>query len=152
MKKLISICMSLILVLTYLCGTTVFAAETIENEIIPRGTLEGSGSHSYNSGETMKDDFDVVVTGSSWSSAQLTLSIADFGSKVRVHMQVYRPDGSLAYDSLASTGDYISMSNKDSWKNIKFAKGQVGTYKVKWAIHTTDNSKPTSGRLMCWIY
>ena len=163
MKKLLSIFMSLILVLTCLCGTTVFAAETesveaiataetIGNEIVPRGTLEGYGSHWYNSGEKMSGEFNVVVTGSSWTSAQTTLSIANFGSKVRVQMKVYRPDGSLAYDSLATTGDFISMSNKDTWNNIPFLRGQVGTYKVRWAIHTTDNSTPTSGRLMCWIY
>lgn len=159
MKK----CLSLLLALTMLFSLTAtqhaFAADSApspevtlsseDNEIRPMGSLSGYGNYWYNSGSTPYGHFTVNVTGIAWTSAQLTLKIENFASNVLIRIDVYNSDGKKVYDTFPN---YISMSNTDNWKNIKFTPGKTGTYKVYYSIYTTDNSTPSSGRINCWIY
>lgn len=163
MKKHLSIIMALAMIFTCLCGTTAFAAEaepvanvtaveTSDSEVMPCGSLSGYGQHWHNSGESTVGDFYVNVTGRGWPTAQLTLNIENFGSNDAVAVQVYRPDGTFAWGTLDNAGDYITMSNKDNWHNIKFTNGQTGTYRIHYSIINWNGNTPGSGRINCWIY
>lgn len=164
MKRSLSTLLAFALAITCFCGTTAFAAEinpnsevatvseTATDEITPRGTLSGYGSVWYNAGSSRDGSFYVDVTGSSWSSAQVTFNIENFGPNDAVAVWLYRPDGSFAWGTLDNRGDMITMANKDDWNNIKFSSGQTGRYVVKYSIANFAGQEPGSGRINCWIY
>lgn len=165
MKKHLGIFMAATLAFNSLCGVTAFAAEkanlydnfsvesTAESEIIThRGSLSGYGSVWYSSGSVVTGDFYVNVTGIRWPSAQVTFNIENFGPNDAVSVKLYHPDGSFAWGSYDNRGDVITMGNKDTWHNLTFSDGQVGTYRVNYYIINFDNATPSSGRINCWIY
>lgn len=163
MKRHLSIIMALAITFICLCGTTVFAAkaestsnafaiEKSDNGVVPYGSLSGYGQHWHSSSESTVGDFYVNVTGIAWPTAQLTLNIENFGSNDAVEVRVYRPDGTFAWGTIDNTANYITMSNKDNWHNIKFVNGQTGTYRIRYSIINFSGSIPGSGRINCWIY
>ncbi len=156
MKKHLSIILSLVIVLTMAFSTTAFAAEKTstpaKNPVISNGAVGGYGTVWHNYGASTTGNFYVNVTGSYWPTAQITLSIENFGSNDAVAVQVFKPDGSLAYGTLDNAGDYITMANADNWHNITYADGVTGTYRVHYSITNWNGDTPSSGRINCWIY
>lgn len=159
MKRHLSVLLILVMACTCLFGTTAFAAEKAQPQIVsdvddiqPRGTLNGYGSVWHDAGSSTSGNFYVTVTGSGWTTAQVTFNIESFGSDDAVAVQLYRPDGTFAWGSLDNAGDYITMSNKNNWHNIKFTSGQTGTYRVHYSIINWNGNTPSSGRINCWIY
>lgn len=163
MKRHLSIIMALAMALTCLFGTTAFAAEldpvvgsavaeVSDNQIKPCGSLKGYGSIWHNAGKSTTGDFYVDVSGSSWSTAQLTLKIENFGPDDAVAIQVYRPNGTFAWGTLENVGDYITMENTNNWHNIVFANGKTGRYRIHYSIINWNGDTPGSGRINCWIY
>ena len=162
MKKSLGIILSLVMVFTMAFGTTAFAAEnpttdvgteiTDDGETMVTGAISGYGSVWHNASDPTTGDFYVNVTGSYWPTAQLTLNIENFGSNDAVAVQVFKPNGVLAYGTLDNAGDYITMANKDNWHNITYANGMTGTYRVHYSIINWNGNTPSSGRINCWIY
>lgn len=88
------------------------------------------------------------VTGTPWVSAQITLSIEDFGSNDRAYLVVYKPDGSVAW----KCSSYITVSNSSSFQNLKFNGASTGKYRVEYTLSNTAGGTVGSGRINCWIY
>lgn len=161
MKKLFSALLTVV-ILVVVFTQTVLAAEAQPREQItalstaeviqPRGSLSGYGQHWYNSGESKQGTFSVNVTGIYWPTAQLTLSLDNFSSDVCVQVIVYRPNGTIAFNTANTNAVYMTMANSSEWHNIGFANGQTGTYTVWYSIWSTNSSIPSSGRINCWIY
>lgn len=164
MKRHLGILMALAMIFTCFNGTTAFAAEseiidvpetvvseTDDNEIVPYGALSGYGWGWHGADDELSGNFYVDVKGTSWVSAQITVNIEEFASNVRVIVELYRPDGSMAWSS-SDKGQYITMANKDDWHNIKFWNAPTGTYRVHYLVVTDNGTKPSSGRINCWIY
>lgn len=159
MKKYIGLLLSLLLTFSMILGTgtTAFAADAStsseESEsVIFKGAISGYGSVWHNYGDSTTGDFYVNVTGSYWPTGQITLNIESFGSNDAVAVQVFKPNGVLAYGTLDNAGDYITMANANNWHNIKFANGMTGTYRVHYSIINWNGDTPSSGRINCWIY
>lgn len=164
MKKHFGIILAFVLSLTMVFSTTAFAAENTDatsNPVIVEssedspmlaGTLSGYGSVWHNASDPTSGNFYVNVTGSSWVTAQLTLNIENFGPNDAVAVQVFKPNGTLAYGTLDNSGDYITMANKDNWHNISFYGGATGQYRVHYSIINWYGNTPSSGRINCWIY
>lgn len=161
MKKLFSVFLVMVMIFS-LSSMQVFAAEvqpeptvtTVGSaEIVqPRGSLSGYGQKWYNSGEAVTGTFPVNVTGVYWPTAQISLSLENFASNVCVQVIVYKPNGSVAFNTADTSGTYMTMENSSEWQNISFLNGQTGTYTVWYSIWTTNGSTPSSGRINCWIY
>lgn len=147
-------------ILTLAIGQTAFAAEpalasneTVEvaNEIQPRGTLSGYGSHWYNSGEDANGSFTFKVTGAPWVNAHLTVSMDNFNSETAVRITVIKPDGGTAYTNFSSSA--MTMANRDKFANISFAPGEIGTYTVTYQIVSLSTTNPaSSGRINVWVF
>lgn len=166
MKKRFSILLAMLMAFFCFSSTTAFAAEPIslietitigESEntsVTPRGTLSGYGSVWYDSGTSTTGTFTVNVTGVSWINAHVTFSVDNFSSDEGVAVELYRPDGTLAWSSLENVGDLITMDNREQtkWQGISFLSGQTGTYTVKYSIFNFAGNVPGSGRINCWIY
>lgn len=161
MKKMFSVFLVMVMIFS-LSSLQVFAAEVQPEYTVPavcsaeavqpRGSLNGYGQKWYNSGETVTGTFTVNVTGIYWPTAQITLSLESFASNVCVQVIVYKPNGSVAFNTVDTTGTYMTMANSSEWHNISFLNGQAGTYTVWYSIWTTNGSTPSSGRINCWIY
>ena len=108
----------------------------------------------YDSGTSTTGTFTVNVTGVSWINAHVTFSVDNFSSDEGVAVELYRPDGTLAWSSLENVGDLITMDNREQtkWQGISFLSGQTGTYTVKYSIFNFAGNVPGSGRINCWIY
>lgn len=163
MKKCFSVVLTTIMLFIVLSSRPAYAisiysdvqsnnSNFTEEVVSPRGSLSGYGQHWYNSGEPTTGTFIVPVTGISWPTAQLTLSLANFSSDVCVQVIVYRPDGSIAFNTADTSGTYLTMANSSQWHNIHFANGKTGNYTVWYSIWSWTGSTPSSGRINCWIY
>lgn len=162
MKKILSICLALAMVLSLGMTQVAFAAEAApvqENvaaevsnnaEVQPRGSLSGYGSTWYSAGNARSGSFTVNVTGIPWVTAQTTLKIESFDSSTCVWVGLYNPNGTCVYDTLSWSGGYLTMSQPEV--KDTFATGMTGTYTVRWEVFKMDGSAPSSGRIMCWIY
>lgn len=161
MKKLFSVFLVMVMIFS-LSSMQVFAAEVLPapgviaedfaETVEPRGSLSGYGQKWYNSGSAVTGTFTVNVSGIYWPTAQLSLSLESFASNVCVQVIVYRPNGSVAFNTADTSGTYMTMANSSEWQNIPFVNGQTGTYTVWYSIWTTNGSTPSSGRINCWIY
>lgn len=162
MKKILSVFLALITVLSLGMTQVAFAAESFptqdsiiaetdnSSEIQPRGSLSGYGSTWYSAGSATTGSFTVKVTGTSWVTAQTTLKIESFDSSTCVQLWLYNPKGACVYDTLSWSGGYLTMSQPEV--KDTFATGMTGTYTVRWNVFKMDGSAPSSGRIMCWIY
>lgn len=159
MKKIFSICLALVLVLSLGMTQVAYAAEvtpvqekstTETNEVQPRGSLSGYGSTWYSAGNSRSGSFTVKVTGIAWPTAQTTLKIESFDSSTCVWVGLYNPNGTCVYDTLSWSGGYLTMSQPEV--KDTFATGMTGTYTVRWEVFKMDGTAPSSGRIMCWIY
>ena len=159
LKKKLKILALIISVLTLTIGQTAFAAEpaltsieTVESadEIQPRGTLSGYGTHWYNVGEDQNGNFTFNVTGVPWVNAHLTISIDNFDADIVVRASILKPDGSFAYTTYENP---ITMANRDNYAGISFSPGEVGTYTVVYQILSISlTNGPSSGRINVWVY
>lgn len=161
MKKLISVFLTLVMVLSLGVLQVAFAAEidiprdsttALDNdaEIRPMGSLSGYGSTWYSAGNSATGSFTVPVKGVAWATAQATLKIESFDSATCVRVSLYSPSGVCLYDTLSWSGGYLTMSEPEVKKT--FTPGATGNYTVKYEICKMDGTAPSSGRIMCWIY
>lgn len=159
MKKKLKLFALILSVLTLTVGQTALAAEPalascktvdVEDEIQPRGTLSGYGTHWYNAGEDQNGNFTFQVSGVPWVNAHLTISIDNFDSDAIVRVSVIKPDGSFAYTNFEKP---MTMANRDNYAGISFSPGEVGTYTVVYQIRSISlTNGPSSGRINVWIY
>lgn len=160
MKKNLKIFALVLSVLTLTIGQTAFAAEPslasnetseVADEIQPRGTLSGYGTHWYNAGEDQTDTFTFEVTGVPWVNAHVTISMDNFDSQTAVRMTVLKPDGSAAYSNYDSSA--MTMANRDNFAGKSFSPGEVGTYTVVYQVFSLSTTNgPSSGRFNVWVY
>ncbi len=158
-KRFLALIMTIMIFLGIFGGQSILAIDIqavgqpqVVSSVRPYGSLSGYGQHWYNSGEPTTGTFDVEVTGMAWTNAQITLSLANFSSDVYVHIIVYRPDKTIAYNTADTTGLYLTMENSSQWHNIPFVMAPTGTYTVWYSIGSFNGVTPSSGRINCWIY
>lgn len=153
MKKHLSLIFSLIIAIFMAFSSPVFATEhTLNSNAVLKGAINGYGSIWHNYNDATSGNFYINVTGSYWPTGQITLKIENFGNNDAVAIQVYKPNGVLAYGTLDNSGDYITMANTNNWHNIKFANGMTGKYRIHYSIINWNGDRPSSGRINCWIY
>ncbi len=139
----------LALIMALAIGTTAMAAES-------PATLDSLYGYTsfYHYGEYDNSGiFYVDVTGSASATGTAKFYISGFSADDAVRIVLYRPDGTVAWDSISYGGSMITMENRDKWKDqgITFPNAQVGFYRVDFAVVNFDGGWPGSGTIECWI-
>lgn len=161
MKKFFSALLA-VLMLCCLVPAQAFAADVAPesdvqvadsgDSIQPYGALSGYGQKWVDAGSPASGSFTFQVTGISWPTAQLTVSLENFDSSVCAQVSLYNPNGLKVFDS-GDNGSYITVANSSSWQNIHFANAKTGTYTVKYTLMSiTGGIVQSSGRINVWVY
>lgn len=154
MKKMLCFILSAVMLMSM--SVSAFAATpevgmevaSEQSEAQARGALHGVDS--ANTDGRTSGSFTVKVTGISWSSAQVQISITGFNSGDIIDAKVFRPDRSELFHVAGWTGDTLS-TDKRSTNWITVPNVPTGTYTVEYSVGNWYGNTPGSGTVKCEI-